>query len=88
MNIVDVAAIAPYYLTLFLFPADQFGPLDGSVTQETCGQKGESQFGNVGRVMQVFTVQTSPKQRIENQSDLVLMKNCSPACRCSVSRGS
>ena len=32
MNIVDCAAILPYYITLFFMPADDFGPLPSSTT--------------------------------------------------------
>ena len=54
MNVVDVAAIAPYYLTLFFMPPADIGPLDTSL-QDTEPEE-ESSFGNVGRIMQVFRI--------------------------------
>ena len=35
LNIVDVAAIAPYYLTLFFVPSPDFGPRDPSLVMTT-----------------------------------------------------
>ena len=58
MNIVDCAAIAPYYLTLFFMPPADIGPLDTSLPtiQPDTEPEEESGFGNVGRVMQVFRI--------------------------------
>ena len=67
MNIVDIAAIAPYYLTLFFIPAADFGPRDPlslTSTAETLvdmttlqsEKEEEGGFANVGRVMQVFRI--------------------------------
>ena len=69
MNIVDCAAILPYYITLFFMPADDFGPLPSSTTttavpelarlvvNATVGPAEEEEdgvFGNFSRIMQVF----------------------------------
>ena len=63
MNVIDCLAIAPYYLTLFFVPAPEMGPVDASLdalatlapgTVEE--EEGESSFGNVGRIMQVFRI--------------------------------
>ena len=67
LNIVDVAAIAPYYLTLFFVPSPDFGPRDPTalITTTIAPEQGEAAaaveeeeggFGNVGRVMQVFRI--------------------------------
>ena len=67
LNIVDVAAIAPYYLTLFFVPSPDFGPRDPTalITTTITPEQGEAAaaveeeeggFGNVGRVMQVFRI--------------------------------
>ena len=71
LNIVDVAAIAPYYLTLFFVPSPDFGPRDPTVLITTtieplmadlegeaaaAVEEEEGGFGNVGRVMQVFRI--------------------------------
>ena len=64
MNVIDCLAIAPYYLTLFFVPAPEMCPVDasldalatlapGTVEEE---EEGESSFGNVGRIMQVFRI--------------------------------
>ena len=52
MNIVDMLAIAPYYLTLFLLPPPK---LDLEV-DEAASQEEESGLGNAGRIMQVFRI--------------------------------
>ena len=72
MNIVDCAAILPYYITLFFMPADNFGPLPSSTTSTTAGpdlarlvlnatvapaeEEEEGVFGNFSRIMQVFRI--------------------------------
>ena len=72
LNIVDVAAIAPYYLTLFFVPSPDFGPRDptalitttmeplmaeqGEMAAVEEEEEEEGGFGNVGRVMQVFRI--------------------------------
>ena len=71
LNIVDVAAIAPYYLTLFFVPSPDFGPRDPTALITTTmeplmaeqgemaaveEEEEEGGFGNVGRVMQVFRI--------------------------------
>ena len=45
MNIVDCAAILPYYITLFLMPQDDFGtiPSDTTTTASTLGRILEQQ---------------------------------------------
>ena len=68
---MDVAAIAPYYLTLFFVPSPDFGPRDPTVLitttieplmadlegeTATAVEEEEGGFGNVGRVMQVFRI--------------------------------
>jgi potassium voltage-gated channel Shab-related subfamily B protein 2 len=65
-NIVDIAAIAPYYLTLFFAPKPDLvlrdldpislttiDPLSTTLQPE---EEEEGGFGNVGRVMQVFRI--------------------------------
>ena len=62
MNIIDVLAIAPYYLTLAFLPQTEFGPTDCSKmannnnTTLTTVDEEESPFGNIGRIMQVFRI--------------------------------
>ena len=58
MNIVDCAAIAPYYLTLFFMPPAEIGPIDNTLptAQPTSEPEEESGFGNLGKVMQVFRI--------------------------------
>ena len=68
MNIVDCAAILPYYITLFFMPADDFGeiptgptttadPLISAVNSTTSSpQEEDGGFGNFSRIMQVFRI--------------------------------
>ena len=72
MNIVDCAAILPYYITLFFMPADDFGPLPSPTTTTTPGpdlarlvinatvgpaeEEEDGVFGNFSRIMQVFRI--------------------------------
>ena len=63
MNVIDCLAIAPYYLTLFFVPAPEMGPVDASLDAMATlapgtveEEEGESSFGNVGRIMQVFRI--------------------------------
>ena len=60
MNVIDCLAIAPYYLTLFFFPHPEMGPVDGDLPTKPPGleeeDEGESGFGDVGRIMQVFRI--------------------------------
>ena len=55
MNVVDVAAIAPYYLTLFFMPQADIGPPDPSLPTKLPDTE-ESGFAGVGRIMQVFRI--------------------------------
>ena len=56
MNIVDCLAIAPYYLTLFFVPQPEIGvPGQERLEGEQGVEQEESQFGDVGRIMQVIT---------------------------------
>ena len=81
MNVIDCLAIAPYYLTLFFFPAPEMGPVDGDLPTQPPGvieeEEGESSFGNVGRIMQV---------RIGSQLELSIL--ISHPIRCSGLPGS
>ena len=58
MNVVDCAAIAPYYLTLFFMPPADFGPVDSTLPsgQPDAEPEEESGFGSLGRIMQVFRI--------------------------------
>merc|ERR1719193_1582636 len=57
MNIVDCLAIAPYYLTLFFVPQPEIGvPGQDRQAAEQGVEQEESQFGDVGRIMQVFRI--------------------------------
>ena len=58
MNIVDVLAIAPYYLTLFLLPAPNID-IESAVSDEAGDverAEEESGLGNAGRIMQVLNI--------------------------------
>ena len=64
MNVVDCLAIAPYYLTLFVFPDPEIRvsneddlysstALPGLAGEE---EEEEAGLGDVGRIMQVFRI--------------------------------
>ena len=63
MNVVDCLAIAPYYLTLFVFPDPEIrvsneddlysSTADPSLAGE---EEEEAGLGDVGRIMQVFRI--------------------------------
>ena len=62
MNVVDCLAIAPYYLTLFVFPDpeirvsnedDLYSSTALPVLEE---EEEEAGLGDVGRIMQVFRI--------------------------------
>ena len=70
MNIVDCAAILPYYITLFFMPADDFGPLPSTtpsaastesqlarlVVNATVGPAEEEEDGVFGSFSRIFQV--------------------------------
>jgi len=59
MNLIDCLAIAPYYLTLFFMPPPELGiPDPDAIAQSAAApeEEEESDFGSVGRVMQVFRI--------------------------------
>ena len=66
MNIVDMAAIFPFYLTLFFVPQPDMGPRDPLMATTTMDplvnstlimeEEEDSGFGNIGRVTQVFRI--------------------------------
>ena len=71
MNVVDMLAIAPFYLSLFFVPKPEIGGLGGETTMDPSiltttmdplsttmpmEEEEKSAFGSVGRLMQVFRI--------------------------------
>ena len=61
MNIVDCLAIAPYYLTLFVFPDPEIrvnneDDLSSTADPSLASEEEEAGLGDVGRIMQVFRI--------------------------------
>ena len=61
MNIVDCLAIAPYYLTLFVFPDPEIrvnneDDLSSTADPSLALEEEEAGLGDVGRIMQVFRI--------------------------------